>query len=99
MLRYTSKGGSFFPPPADAQLKREAAIMKGLEIWKGFYSSLRPGPGRIFLNIDIVSQAMIKDGNLVDLIADYTRTMQRGRMGPAADVTKLSGRMLTDLSR
>jgi hypothetical protein len=65
----------------------------------GYYSSVRPGTGRIFLNLDLSSQPFIKSGNLAELIQDYSRLTSRGRLGPPVDVGKIMGRLVVDLNR
>ncbi|KAF8963810.1 argonaute-like protein [Flammula alnicola] len=56
---------SFFTP-ADRQ-----AIGGGLEVWRGIFQSVRPGIGRLVLNIDLATTVMYKEGPLVELCNDF----------------------------
>lgn len=47
-------------------------------MWRGFYTSLRPGPNKIFVNIDIASQPMYQSGNLANVALDFLRAATRG---------------------
>jgi eukaryotic translation initiation factor 2C len=100
MNLHPSKGASFFPPPVDPA---SARILKGLEIWAGFYSSLRPGVERLFLNVDTTSQPMYQSGDLIRVMQDFTRRFQRGQQGPPADISAAglaqNGRLQIELSR
>lgn len=100
MAHHPNKGASFFLPPADLH---RAKILKGLEIWPGLYSSLRPGVGRLFLNVDTTSQPMYQSGNLITVMEDLTRRLQRGQSGPAADISAAglakNGRLQVELDR
>lgn len=58
-MLYPNQKASFFLPPENPQA---ASLAKGLELWRGFYSSLRPGPRKLFVNLDIASQPMYKSG-------------------------------------
>ncbi|BGP18412.1 hypothetical protein JCM10213_001659 [Rhodosporidiobolus nylandii] len=60
----------FFLPPADPE---QASPQRGLTMWRGFYSSLRMGPSKLFLNLDIASQPMIQAGNLPDVVLAFLR--------------------------
>ncbi|GAA5844204.1 hypothetical protein JCM11251_006715 [Rhodosporidiobolus azoricus] len=72
MIVNPSRGPSFFlrgPNP-------HAAL--GIEIWPGYFSSLRPGIGRAFVNLDLTAQPMFAPGNLADLILELARLDTRG---------------------
>lgn len=47
-------------------------------MWRGFYTSLRPGPNKVFVNVDIASQPMYQSGNLADVVLDFLRAATRG---------------------
>ncbi|KAJ2912725.1 hypothetical protein MD484_g7689, partial [Candolleomyces efflorescens] len=48
------------------QLERRN-IGGGIELWRGLFQSLRPGIGRMFVNVDIATGIMYKRGPLIDL--------------------------------
>ncbi|PPQ95875.1 hypothetical protein CVT26_015567 [Gymnopilus dilepis] len=56
---------SFFTP----QGKR--AIGRGIELWHGYFQSVRPTQGRMYINLDIATGIMYKDGRLIDLCLDF----------------------------
>lgn len=70
-------------------------------MWSGFYSSLRPGPNRVFLNVDITSAPMYSAGNLPDIMVAYGTQMIRGRPGPGPDISaaKMQPRLAIALDR
>ncbi|RXW23179.1 hypothetical protein EST38_g2678 [Candolleomyces aberdarensis] len=39
----------------------------GIELWRGLFQSLRPGIGRVFVNVDIATGIMYKRGSLIGL--------------------------------
>ncbi|KAJ7641742.1 argonaute-like protein [Roridomyces roridus] len=43
----------------------------GLELWRGYFQSMRPAIGRMLINVDISTGTMFKDGPLMDLCAAY----------------------------
>ena len=43
-------------------------ISGGLEVWKGIFASLRPGPGRLLLNADTTATAFYAPGPILDII-------------------------------
>lgn len=45
-------------------------ISGGLEVWKGIFASLRPGPGRLLLNADTTATAFYAPGPVLDIIRE-----------------------------
>ena len=43
----------------------------GILLWRGYFQSVRPGIGRMLINIDISTAAMYKHGRLIDLCLDF----------------------------
>ncbi|GAA5913476.1 hypothetical protein JCM6882_001971, partial [Rhodosporidiobolus microsporus] len=72
---YPSRAASFFLPPAQPA---QASISRGLTMWRGFYTSLRLGPQKLFLNLDIASQPMVQAGNLPEVVLNFLRGDNRG---------------------
>ena len=70
-------------------------------MWQGFYSSLRPGINRVFLNVDITSAPMYTAGNLSVLMQNFGRQMSRGQPGPPPDISaaKIQRRLQVNLAR
>ncbi|KAF8635579.1 hypothetical protein AX15_000229 [Amanita polypyramis BW_CC] len=63
--KYPFNVRSFFTP----QGKR--AVGGGLELWRGYFQSLRPSIGRLIVNVDISTGMMYKEGSLIDLCLDF----------------------------
>ncbi|GAA6043764.1 hypothetical protein JCM8097_006662 [Rhodosporidiobolus ruineniae] len=81
MSAHPSRGPSFFlrgphPPVGPGSV----------EYWRGYYTSLRPGIGRAFINVDLTAAPMFAPGNLAEVILELAKL----------DVHRLQ---LTDLSR
>lgn len=64
-LRYPFNVRSFF---TDHEHKY---IGGGIELWRGFFQSIRPSPGRMLINVDISTGMMYREGALIDLCLDF----------------------------
>lgn len=60
-LRYPFNVRSFF---TDNETRD---IGGGIELWRGYFQSVRPAIGRMLINVDISTGAMYKPGSLIDL--------------------------------
>ncbi|PFH53507.1 hypothetical protein AMATHDRAFT_187505 [Amanita thiersii Skay4041] len=47
------------------------AVGGGLELWRGYFQSIRPTIGKIIVNVDISTGMMFKAGPLIDLCLDF----------------------------
>lgn len=63
-LKYPFNARSFFT----SNETRE--IGGGIELWRGYFQSIRPGIERAFINVDISTGAMFKSGPLIGLCLD-----------------------------
>ena len=63
--KYPFNVRSFFTP----QGKRP--VGGGLELWRGFFQSLRPSVGRLIVNVDTSTGMMYRAGTLIDLCLDF----------------------------
>ncbi|KAM6501034.1 hypothetical protein JOM56_004048 [Amanita muscaria] len=63
--KYPFNVRSFFTP----QGKRDVGA--GLELWRGYFQSIRPTIGRLIVNVDISTGMMYKSGTLIDLCLDF----------------------------
>ncbi|KAF8803024.1 argonaute-like protein [Phlegmacium glaucopus] len=43
----------------------------GIELWRGIFQSVRPTVGRLFVNIDLSTGMMYKEGKLINLCIDF----------------------------
>ncbi|GAA5890678.1 hypothetical protein JCM6882_000622 [Rhodosporidiobolus microsporus] len=91
MLVNPSRGPSFFLRGNNPQ----SAL--GLEIWRGYFSSLRPGIGNVFVNLDLSTQPMFAPGNLADVILELARLDSRGIT--ARDLASIPPYVLIKLNR
>ncbi|KAJ7578988.1 argonaute-like protein [Mycena floridula] len=64
-LRYPFNIRSFFTE------KGSQPIGGGLELWVGYFQSMRPGIGRMFVNVDTTTGVMYRGGSLIDLCLDF----------------------------
>ncbi|KAG6896605.1 hypothetical protein C0992_007128 [Termitomyces sp. T32_za158] len=51
--------------------KETKNIGMGIVLWRGFFQSVRPGIGRMLINVDISTGMMYRPGNLIDLCLDF----------------------------
>ncbi|KAG6820560.1 hypothetical protein H0H93_015080 [Arthromyces matolae] len=63
--KYTNNGRAYFTPQGSV------AIGSGLELWHGFFQSVRPSVGRMLVNIDTSVSAVYTHGNLVDVCLNF----------------------------
>ncbi|KAI9140302.1 Piwi domain-containing protein [Paraphysoderma sedebokerense] len=53
----------------------------GVEMWRGIFQSVRPGSGKLFLNVDVAASAFVRPLPLPDYVADVlgraTQDLQR----------------------
>jgi eukaryotic translation initiation factor 2C len=47
------------------------AIGGGLELWRGYFQSLRPAQNRMYINLDIATGIMYKEGPLINLCLEF----------------------------
>jgi eukaryotic translation initiation factor 2C len=45
----------------------------GIELWRGYFQSVRPSIGRLLVNVDIATGMMYKEGPLLNLCMDFLR--------------------------
>jgi eukaryotic translation initiation factor 2C len=72
-LKYPFNVRSFF---TDRETKD---IGSGLELWRGYFQSVRPGIGKMLVNVDISTGTMYKPGPLLGLCLDF---LGRGMNNP-----------------
>lgn len=60
-------------------------ISGGLEVWRGFFASLRPGPGRLLLNLDTTATAFYAAGPVLKMfkaVLDANPNQPLGKLHP-----------------
>ncbi len=87
-LRFPFNVRSFFTPEG------ARPIGGGIELWRGFFQSIRPGPSRLFLNLDIATCMMFRTGSLIDLCLDFfdRQDLMRGNFAQFLSPNGLSER-------
>ncbi|KIK66591.1 hypothetical protein GYMLUDRAFT_69767 [Collybiopsis luxurians FD-317 M1] len=78
-LNYPFNVRSFFTD------KEKKDIGSGLELWRGYFQSVRPASNRMLINIDISTGTMYKPGPLINLCLDFF-----GRLGPNSSPNMLA---------
>jgi eukaryotic translation initiation factor 2C len=66
-LKYPFNVRSFF---TDRETK---VIGGGVVLWRGYFQSVRPGIGKMLINIDISTGAMYLNGNFIQLCQNFFR--------------------------
>lgn len=60
------------------------SIGLGLEVWRGYFQSVRPGINQMLINVDISTGLMYKPGRLIDLCMEFfKRTGNPNALSPA----------------
>ncbi|KIM43534.1 hypothetical protein M413DRAFT_25887 [Hebeloma cylindrosporum] len=62
-LAFPFNSRSFFTP------ENKRSIGGGMEIWRGYFQSIRPSQDRMYLNVDISSAVMFKEGPLIERLS------------------------------
>ena len=83
-LRFPFNSRSFFTEDG------KRPIGGGMELWRGYFQSIRPSQGRMYLNLDIATGVMFKEGPLIQLCLEYLNDR---------DVNRLTQRRLHDRDR
>lgn len=54
----------------------------GLEVWRGYFQSVRPGIGRMLINIDISTGMMYRSGSLISLCLEVIERSDPNMLSP-----------------
>lgn len=68
-------------------------------MWKGYYTSLRPGPGSVFINVDLSSCPMIGPGSLPALMLRFAEGAATRNARRPNDITQIEPRVQIELRR
>lgn len=74
-MKYPFNVRSFFTPEG------KTYIGGGVELWRGYFQSVRPAIGRMLINLDISTGMMYQPGPLIGLCLEF---LGASRNGPAA---------------
>ncbi|KAG5642852.1 hypothetical protein DXG03_002029 [Asterophora parasitica] len=58
----------------------------GIELWRGYFQSVRPGIGRMLINVDISTGMMYKAGPLIDLCLAFFNQTNPQLLSPAQNM-------------
>ncbi|KAG9294768.1 hypothetical protein G9A89_008247 [Geosiphon pyriformis] len=61
-MKFTAVGRSFYNPQGSQ------VLYGGIEAWQGYYQSVRPGQGKMWINLDLSATAFYEGGSLIQLI-------------------------------
>lgn len=75
-LNYPFNVRSFF---TDRETKD---IGSGLQLWRGYFQSIRPASGRMLINVDISTGTMYKRGSLLQLCLEYINKSDANTLAP-----------------
>jgi eukaryotic translation initiation factor 2C len=78
-LKYPFNTRSFFTS------NKKKDIDVGLELWQGYFQSLRPSQNKLYINIDISTGVMYKSTDLIRLCLEYVRRNNPGALGNIPD--------------
>jgi eukaryotic translation initiation factor 2C len=67
---------SFFTPEG------KKSIGGGMELWRGYFQSIRPSENRMYLNIDIATGVMYRPGPLIGLFMEYFKKNDPSAFSP-----------------
>src|ERR1051325_8829048 len=87
-ITYTTVGRSFYTMQGRQQLS------DGIEVWQGYYQSVRPTYKRMLINVDLSATVFYRGGPLVELI---TRIL--GQRSPDDLRTGIRDKELTRIER
>ena len=62
---YPSNKSSFFP------IQEPRPIGGGIELWRGYFQSVRPAIGRVLVNVNLSTGVMYRSGSFIDLALDF----------------------------
>lgn len=82
-LKYPFNTRSFFTPAG----KKD--IGAGLELWQGYFQSLRPSQNKMYINIDISTGVMYKAMPLIALCLEFLRKKNPAELGKISDRERL----------
>jgi len=86
--KYPFNSRSFFTP------KETKMIGGGIELWRGYFQSVRPSIGRLLINVDISTGMMYRHGTLIELCLDFF-----GRLSANANAAALLSAQMPDRER
>ncbi|KAI5124360.1 hypothetical protein M0805_008966 [Coniferiporia weirii] len=76
----------------------KAEASGGLEIWRGFFQSVRPSPGRLLVNVDMASGVMFGPGPLINFVLTFFNIRNARVLTELSEGTELWSRMKMVLS-
>jgi eukaryotic translation initiation factor 2C len=74
--QYATNSKSFFVPSG----KKD--IGGGVELWRGYFQSVRPGANRMLINVDVTTAMMYKSGPLIGLCLSFFDVMEPRMLAP-----------------
>ncbi|KAG0212796.1 hypothetical protein BGX28_005643 [Mortierella sp. GBA30] len=86
-LLYATVGRAFYTPQGKQMLNGP------LEAWRGYYQSVRPGVGKMMINVDVSATAFFQPGSLLEMVAKILNLRSpddfRGAVATTANWTRV----------
>jgi len=81
------KPSVIFTPVGRCFFNREdyQAAYGGIEFWRGYYQSVRPGNGKLFINMDTAAAAFYQPASALDILARAIGREKRDIRGPLTE--------------
>jgi len=74
--KYPFNTRSFFTPEG------RKSIGGGMELWRGYFQSIRPSENRMYLNVDIATGIMYRPGPLINLFMEFFKKKDPSAFSP-----------------
>lgn len=78
IMKYPFNTRSFY-----TDLREVKDIGRGLQLWRGYFQSVRPSIGRLLVNVDISTAMFYKPGPLMHFCLEYFNKRHPGTLAPA----------------
>ncbi|KAF5364873.1 hypothetical protein D9757_013044 [Collybiopsis confluens] len=66
----------------------------GFQLWRGYFQSLRPSPGRLLINIDLSTGMFHKPGPLIDIALEILNQKNRNALYPSSGLPERALKVL-----
>lgn len=88
IFQYPKNSKSFFVPSETRD------IGGGVELWRGYFQSVRPAVNRMLINVDIAAAMMYRSGPLLDVCLSFFETQDPNLLAPRHGLTPSRHRAL-----
>ncbi|KAG0264297.1 eukaryotic translation initiation factor 2C, 2 [Actinomortierella ambigua] len=64
---------------------KKKPLSGGLEVWQGYYQSVRPAIGRMYVNVDLSATAFFQGGPLIDVVTRFLKMRSKDDLARPMD--------------